>query len=378
MMTPTSDQNKIQKSEAQNVFGKCRFSLAREGFSIDVQFDIPANGVLGIFGPSGCGKTSILRCIAGLEKNVCGSISIDGESWLSADQAGYKVFEREVGYVFQDSRLFPHLNVKQNLEFGAKRGSEKLTANFWDKVVGLFDIHHLLDRHVEQLSGGEKKRVAIARALMSQPKLLLLDEPLSYLDEQIKRDILPFLDALHRELSIPIVFVSHSYEEVIHFCDHLLVIRDGAIQYEGSLSEALISPHAPFIHMDGASVILEASAVDFDPEFQLSDVAVGKEIFKVPQALDQGQKLRLRIKASDVSLCLQQVSDSTILNIIPVEIYNIHPADAGRVLIELSLDQDILLARISLRSFKKLDLKQGQKLFAQIKAVSLHDVLITS
>ena len=204
-----------------------RLALPRRGFTLDVALALPQTGVTALFGPSGCGKTTVLRALAGLER-AAGRVALGAEVWQD-DAAGRFVptHERAIGYVIQEAALFPHLDVRRNLAYGLKRIAPGERRIALDQVVELLGITHLLERRPDTLSGGERQRVAIARALATSPKLLLMDEPLAALDAKRKAEVLPYLDRLHAELGIPIVYVSHAIDEVARLADHLVLMDAG-------------------------------------------------------------------------------------------------------------------------------------------------------
>lgn len=355
-----------------NRSGFCDIRLARAGFLLQAAFDIPARGVLGIFGNSGSGKTSLLRCIAGLEPDACGTIEIAGNSWLGNGQPALPAHRRNVGFVFQDSRLFPHLDVEGNLRFGMRRRAGDGQGIEWAAVLEMLGISQLCQRYPHELSGGEQQRVAIARALMSNPKLLLLDEPMASLDEQRKAEIMPFLERLHDELAIPMLYISHSIDEVVRLCDQVLVLEQGRKRYIGEVHQALTSPEAPFLQMESSAVLLDGTVERTDSSFSLSEVRLpqGGLVF-VPGLLTPGRQIRLRVVASNVSLCRTPPEASTILNILPAEIVDIQPAGNGQVVVALTVYGQTVLSRISQKSLASLGLARGQQVYAQIKAVSL-------
>lgn len=358
-----------------NIAGHCTIQLKRKEFSITAEFDIPARGVMGIFGHSGSGKTTLLRCIAGLEKDAQGHIEINGQTWLS-DSLNLSSQARNIGYIFQESRLFPHLSVQANLDYGVKRCTAQNTTSLdRDHLFELLNIGHLLERKPHQLSGGEKQRVAIGRALLKNPQIMLLDEPLASLDGKRKEEILPFLDRLHEELSIPMLYVSHSMEEVTRLCDYILVMEQGRVQFNGNLHDALVSPESPLSHAEDAAAILEGIVAKQENEFQLSTIQTsnGNNIV-VPGTTNVGQHVRLRIKATDISLCKTAVTDSSILNVIEGKISAILEESAGHVLLQINSQNDILLARISRKSYQQLALGLNQSIYMQIKAVSIHGI----
>lgn len=357
-------------------FAECKIQLQRSDFIVDAEFTIPAKGVLGIFGHSGSGKTALLRCVAGLEKNARGRIQVNGETWLD-DKKSLPCQQRNIGYIFQENRLFPHLTVAKNLAYGASRNPANHAAKTItvdrEHLLELLNLRHLLTRYPFQLSGGEKQRVAIGRALLKDPQILLLDEPLASLDEKRKQEILPFFDKLHEELHIPMLYVSHSMEEVSRLCDHILVMEQGNVRFKGTVHDALISPASPLVRADNAMVLLEGNVSKQEKDFQLSTVhSINGNAFQVQGVLPIGKQVRLRVQASDVSLSKTASTDSSILNILEGIISEIVEQQSSHILLRLNINADVLLARITRKSYHLLDLSIDQKIFVQIKAVSIH------
>jgi len=355
-----------------NYIGHCSIKLQREDFLITADFKIPATGVLGVFGDSGSGKTTLLRCLAGLEKKAWGHIEFNEEIWLS-DKIHLPCQQRRIGYIFQESRLFPHMSVDANLHYGQQRNKHPSPSIIEkQQLLELLNIGHLLKRQPHKLSGGEKQRVAIARALLKNPQILLMDEPLAALDEKRKQEILPFLERLHDELSIPMLYVSHNLGEISRLCDHMLVLEQGKIQFNGSLHDALISPESPLATADSAAAILEAKVIAHDEEFQLSTVLTENgNRMQVQGLLKLNQRIRLRILANSVSLCKTAPSDSSILNILKGQICKVLEVKASSTLLQIASGKDILLARISRKSYQQLQLAPGQPIFMQVKVVSI-------
>ncbi|MDP2805984.1 MAG: molybdenum ABC transporter ATP-binding protein, partial [Gallionellaceae bacterium] len=212
------------------------FKMQLDRFALDASFAAPAVGVTALFGPSGSGKTTLLRCIAGLER-VAGTLHVNGEIWQD-EKTFLPIHKRPLGYVFQEASLFPHLSVRANLEYGYKRIAPDERKVHLEQVVEWLGLSHLIDRNnPTQLSGGERQRVAIARALLTSPRILLMDEPLSALDATSKQDILPYLERLHRELNIPVLYVSHALDEVTRLADHLVLLEKGRVIASGELHE---------------------------------------------------------------------------------------------------------------------------------------------
>ena len=284
-----------------------RFRGTLGAFVLDAAFEAPMRGVTAVFGPSGCGKTTVLRCVAGLQMLRDGYLSIGGEVWQ--DGADFRPpYERSVGYVFQEASLFPHLSVRRNLLYGhrraVRRGTEEATR--FDDVVALLGMQDLLDRSPLRLSGGERQRVAVGRALLAQPRLLLMDEPLAGLDRLSKDEILPYLEALHTGLSIPILYVSHDIAEVERLADHLVLIQAGHVVACGPLQDLQADPQLPVARLPEASVALNATVTHYDPEYGLTTLSVDGGTIVVPgQHGAPGTLQRVRVRASDVSLARQ-------------------------------------------------------------------------
>lgn len=355
----------------------CSIRLQRADFRIEAEFSIPAKGVLGIFGHSGSGKTTLLRCLAGLEKNVQGHIEVNGETWLDADK-NLSSQKRNIGYVFQEGRLFPHLTVTKNLQYGVSRiTGHDIEKNTVDSVhlFELLNIQHLLDRYPHQLSGGEKQRVAIGRALLKQPQMLLLDEPLASLDEKRKQEILPYLEQLHEDLSIPIIYVSHNMDEMLRLCDDIVVMRQGQSIFSGDIHNALISPESSLATVDNAVVVLEGTVSKQEKDFGISTVhTVNGNQFQVPGLMAIGKHVRLVIFANDISVTINRAVGSSILNIIEGRVSAVLDKQGGRVLLEINCKQDVLLSLISIKSFQLLQLSLDKKVYIQVKAVVTHGV----
>lgn len=346
-------------------------SVSHPGFAMAVATCFPSNGVTAVFGPSGCGKTTLLRAIAGLERNVAGRIVFKDDIWL---ENGYSVptYQRGVGMVFQDPSLFSHLTVQENLYYGFKRNPQMLAAKR-DELLELLGIEGLLKRNVAALSGGERQRVAIARALFASPRLLLLDEPLSALDAQRKREILPYLERLHATLSVPAIYVSHSVEEVARLADTLILMDKGSVTAAGSVYELLATPGMSLAVGDEAGVVIEARVGVYDAAYGLIRLDFQGMSIWVPGApLPLGQCVRLRVLARDVSIALSNCMDSSILNRLPAEVLSISEGDRlGQVLVKLELQNVPMLARITRKSAEHLGLHVGQGVWAQLKSAAL-------
>jgi molybdate transport system ATP-binding protein len=345
-----------------------RYELQRSDFSLDVDVDIPMRGITGVFGESGSGKTALLRCIAGLERGASGRLGIANEVWQD-ETISRPVHDREIGYVFQEPRLFAHLNVRQNIEYGRRRGRREDVG--FDEAVELLGLRYLLERSVDTLSGGEAQRVAIARALLRSPRVVLMDEPIASLDRARRDEILPFLDGLHAALSVPVIYVSHSIDEVIRLCDYLLVMERGRIVAAGEIQEVLLRADLPLLGGEEAGAIIHASVLEHDPQDGLTKIAFDGVEMWVPGAYETGVPLRLRIRANDVSICREDPGISTILNVLPAVIDSIHADGSSSELVQLAVGAERILARITRRSRAQLDLRPGDKVLAQIKSVAV-------
>jgi molybdate transport system ATP-binding protein len=353
-----------------------RLKLNYSGFSLDVDLQLPGRGVTALYGHSGSGKTTCLRCIAGLEQAEQGFIQVNDEVWQDSDKGIFvPPHKRALGYVFQEASLFPHLSVQANLEFGLRRIPRQQRRVDMAHATELLGIGHLLDRDPQNLSGGERQRIGIARALLTSPKLLLMDEPLAALDTQRKNEILPYLQRLHDELDIPVLYVSHSQDEVARLADHLVLLSDGKALASGPIGETLARLDLPLALGDDAGVVIEGHVSAYDADYQLLTLQLPNTELSIRVAhspMAEGQALRCKVQARDVSLSLQGVEQSSILNRLPVTVISEIGADnAAHVLIRLNAAGTPLLARITRYSRDQLGVHPGQQLWAQIKAVAV-------
>ena len=353
-----------------------RLKLNYSGFSLDVDLQLPGRGVTALYGHSGSGKTTCLRCIAGLEQAGQGFIQVNDEVWQDSDNRVFVApHKRALGYVFQEASLFPHLSVLANLEFGLRRIPRQQRRVDMAHATELLGIGHLLGRDPQNLSGGERQRIGIARALLTSPKLLLMDEPLAALDTQRKNEILPYLQRLHDELDIPVLYVSHSQDEVARLADHLVLLSDGKALASGPIGETLARLDLPLALGDDAGVVIEGHVSAYDADYQLLTLQLPNTELSIRVAhspMAEGQTLRCKVQARDVSLSLQGVEQSSILNRLPVTVISEIGADnAAHVLIRLNAAGTPLLARITRYSRDQLGVHPGQQLWAQIKAVAV-------
>jgi len=346
------------------------------GFTLDAAFSVPATGITGLFGPSGCGKSTVLRCLAGLQQLPGSFCEVDGEVWQD-DQIFRRPFERPIGYVFQEASLFAHLSVRANLNYGAPRGTRAAPgAIAFDEVIELLGLEKLLARSPRNLSGGERQRVAIGRALLSQPKLLLMDEPLSALDRLTKDEILPFLERLHARLALPVIYVSHDMTEIERLADHLILMQAGRVLAAGPLHDLQSDPALPLAVARDAAVNFDATVEGHDSAYGLLTLRIDGGHLLVPSPpLAIGDRRRVRIAAGDVSLARQAPHGTSILNALAARIVAHSPIGPSEILVVLALGPQgegaRLLARVTRRSWDHLALAEGLDIFAQVKGVAL-------
>ncbi|WP_342243971.1 molybdenum ABC transporter ATP-binding protein [Pseudomonas sp. OTU5201] len=352
------------------------FRLRHPGFALEADLELPGRGVSALFGHSGSGKTSLLRCLAGLEQAAEGFLEVNGEVWQDSTRGHFlPTHKRPLGYVFQEASLFEHLSVRHNLAFGLRRIPPGQRRVELEQAVELLGIGHLLERMPVGLSGGERQRVGIARALLTSPRLLLMDEPLAALDLKRKAEILPYLERLHDELDIPVIYVSHSPDEVARLADHLVLLDNGQVLASGPLDQTLARLDLPIAREDEAGVVIEGRVQGFDARYQLLTLGLPGSSLSVRVAhspVAESRTLRFRVLARDVSLSLEKQRDSSILNLLPARMVEESPAaNAAHVLVRLDVDGTPMLARITRFSRDQLDLYPGQTLWAQIKSVAL-------
>ncbi len=342
-------------------------------FELDARFEAP-NGVTALFGRSGAGKTTIVNAVAGLLQPRAGHIRINGETLVDTSRGvDVPVHKRRIGYVFQDARLFPHLTVQQNLRFGGWFSSSRVSPGAFGDVVDLLGISGLMDRRPGHLSGGEKQRVAIGRALLSQPKLLLMDEPLAALDEARKAEILPYIERLRDELAIPILYVSHSVGEVARIATTIVALSEGRVHRCGPAGALLADPASfPILGRQEAGSILTARVVAHDPDDGLTELAFGgTRLFAPLVDAPPGTTLRIRVRARDIILALRPPEDTSALNILPITVRAVGARDGPIVDVAVRCGDADLLARITKRSLNRLGLREGAAGYAILKSVAV-------
>lgn len=346
---------------------------ARSRFELDVDFELPAHGITALYGQSGAGKSSILRCIAGLERQGIGTIRFGDHEWQATHKQVFLPPEqRAVAYVFQDNRLFPHLNVVDNLQYALRRRFAAHGPSI-AAVVDQFGLSTLLGHYPVHLSGGEARRVALGRAALSAPQLMLLDEPLSGVDQSRKNDMLLAIRQLQQQLACPMLYISHHIDEVSQIADHLMLLEAGKIVNHGPLIELCSRIDVTLAHEQDAAAILQCRVVGNDADFALTEVSCGdvQRLFVSNRQLQPHQLVRIRVPARDVSIALSRPQDSSILNILKTQIDALEDTHSSRVLLRLRIGEQSLLARITRKSVQQLGLRVGMSVYAQIKSVAL-------
>jgi molybdate transport system ATP-binding protein len=348
-----------------------QFKTTLGAFVLDVNLQLPGKGVTAIFGQSGSGKSTLLRCMAGLQR-AQGVLHINDAVWQN-DLFFLPVHRRSLAYVFQESSLFTHLTVRANIEYGYKRLSVHQRKLSIEQVVAWLGIAPLLSRSPEHLSGGEKQRVAIARALLTSPDILLMDEPLSALDQKSKNEILPYLEQLHDTLSIPVIYVTHSTSEVARLADHIVLLDAGRVIAAGSLDEILSRLDLPVYMGEESGVIIASVIAERDAPWHLVRAEFsGGSLWLRDTGLALGHKVRVRVLARDVSLALDKKSGTSIQNILAGVIEAI--ADdilTGVVLVRVRVGDSAVISRLTRRSVHELKLQVGMMIWIQVKSVAV-------
>ncbi len=352
---------------------EARFRVDRGDFRLDVELSLPGQGITALFGHSGSGKTTCLRAMAGLERASNGYFAIGRQVWQDESRSHFvPAHQRALGFVFQEASLFAHLSVRGNMEFGQKRTLAGDRRFALPAIAELLGIALLLERSPGELSGGERQRVALARAVLASPQILLMDEPLAALDLKRKLEILPYLERLQREFSLPIIYVSHSPDEVARLADHLVLLDQGKLVASGPLKEVLSRIDLPAAFADDAGVVIEARIASQDDDGLSRLEFPGGEIHVSRRDEPIGALVRCRIHARNVSLALVPQLHSSILNSVDATVVALAPTDTpGHVLVRLDVAGEPLLARITRRSADRLQIRPGLAVKAQIKAVAL-------
>jgi molybdate transport system ATP-binding protein len=342
------------------------FTVEHNDFALEINQHLPLLGITGIFGHSGSGKSTLLKVIAGLEKHAQGILKLNNDELLNSQAKNFiPAQQRNIGLVFQSSRLFPHLTVVENLYYGRKR--QKITQLNFVEIIELTQLEPLLNKAVTQLSGGEQQRVALARALLAEPKLLLLDEPLSALDDKNKRLMLTLLKKVQQQLQLPMLYVSHSLAEIQQLADNLLVLSSGNVSNYGDIHQVIhqLTTTNEILHQTSLSLLVKEHL----PEYGLTALALGEQkiLMALNSQVNNDQKLRCIIAASDISVTLHEPSESSIVNHLHGKIVAL-VTDNSQVLLTVNCSGQDFFVTITAWSAKRLLLTLKQNIFIQFKA----------
>jgi molybdate transport system ATP-binding protein len=340
-------------------------------FRLDAAFRVERPGVTALFGPSGAGKTTVVNSIAGLMRPDAGRIVLDGEILLDTSARIFVPVQlRRTGYVFQDARLFPHMSVEKNLRFGWRRTGRRAAQPEFDAIVDLLGLEALLGRRPGRLSGGEKSRVALGRALLAAPRLLLLDEPLAALDAARKAEILPWLERLRDHARLPMIYVTHSVDEVARLADAMIVLEAGRVAAQGSVFDLLSAPElGALVPVQGA--VFPARICGERPDGLMELAFDGGVLLVSRLAKPAGTPLRVRIRSDEVMLSLVRPEKISANNILPAEVIAIHAAGEANVDVQLLCGKTKLVSRITRASLTRLCLEPGAGIFAIVKSVTI-------
>ncbi len=343
-------------------------------FQVTSRFECGSSGIVALFGRSGAGKSSIVNMLAGLVKPDRGRIQIqDRVLFDSTADIDVPPQQRRLGYVFQEDRLFPHLSVRSNLLYGWKRAPKTERRINLEQVVTLLGIESLLERRPSKLSGGEKQRVALGRALLANPHLLLMDEPLAALDQARKEDVLPFIERLRDDFDLPIIYVSHSMEEIVRLADTIVLISEGQVEAVGPVDDVMGRLDLrPLTGRYEAGAVITAEISAHDADFGLTELRFGGGLLRIPLLeAPVGTLLRLRIRARDVSLALSPPVGVSIQNIFPARIIDVGSETGPQVDLRLDAGGAIVWARVTKRAQASLGLVPGREIFAMVKAIAV-------
>ncbi len=349
-------------------------TVRRGSFALAARFSSPTPGVVALFGASGAGKTTLVQAIAGLIRPESGHIRLGDRTWFDA-AAGIDVptERRRIGYVFQDARLFPHLDVGQNLDYGARRAPAGEAGVERGGLIELLGLGALLDRRVHELSGGERQRVALGRAILAQPHLLLLDEPLSSVDAARREDVLPYLERLRDRYAIPMLYVSHQYEEVLRLATHIVLLGSGAVAAAGA--PATLATHPALRALVGAEAVgavLNATVATIEADGQLARLDLDGAHIRVPlRGATPGAEIRLHVLARDVILATRPPEGLSVRNALEGVLTGFVDEDGDGALATIAIGGFELYSRITAAAVRELDLQAGMRVWALVKAVSL-------
>ncbi|HZO21258.1 MAG TPA: molybdenum ABC transporter ATP-binding protein [Steroidobacteraceae bacterium] len=343
-------------------------------FTLRAQFEAPTPGVVALFGRSGSGKTTTVNILAGLLAPDAGRVELNG-SVLEDTATGMRIAaeRRCIGYVFQEPRLFPHLSVLGNLQYGQKRAAPAAQPIELERVVALLGLKPLLRRRPHQLSGGERQRASLGRALLSQPRLLLLDEPLASLDVARREEVLPYLELLRDSLSIPMVYVSHQLDEVLRLATYVVLLEGGRVAGQGTVNEiSLLPPLRSLVGPDAVGAVVDGQVTRFDGTQRMAELQVGRGKLHVSvREVTAGTRVRVHLLARDIILGLQEPKGLSVRNALQGTIVELLDDDHETVLVKVDIGAaTIVLARITRSAAVELALRPGMSIWVLVKAVS--------
>jgi molybdate transport system ATP-binding protein len=356
-----------------------------DGFTLRAQFEMPTPGVVALFGRSGCGKSTLVNLVSGLLPPDEGFVQLD-DTVLTDTRAGVSVpvERRRIGYVFQEARLFPHFSVLGNLRYGHKRAGRVPQVIGFDEIVTLLGIERLLDRRPHALSGGERQRVALGRALLSQPRLLLLDEPLAALDVARRDEVLPYLEALRDRLSIPMIYVSHQFDEVLRLATHVVLLESGSVVAQGSINEISLRPELrAIVGADAVGAVVDGVVESVDAARGMADLRLGvgagsgaaptgpATLHVSLRGARVGARLRVQLLARDIILATERPHALSVRNALEGTVVNL--ADETKddsVMVHVKVGDATILSRVTRGAVDDLGLRAGQRIWVLVKAVS--------
>lgn len=347
-----------------------------DGFELDCSFAFPNKGITVLFGESGSGKTTVLRCVAGLER-AFGHVRVNGQLWQDdASNFFLPTWDRPLGYVFQEASLFSHLTAKQNIEFAVRRSKSENARRRMDEAIELLGIGHLMNRRPAELSGGERQRAAIARAVATEPSIMLFDEPLAALDFKRKNEILPWLERLRESLNIPMLYVTHSAEEVMRLADHLVVMERGKIKSSGELQSVLTNIDIPVKVGEDSGALLRGAVDSIDEQWNLAAVRSGDlMLWASADGLKVGDKISMTIPAKDIVVALENPVHLSVQNRLKGTVSALSDlADGSGALIQVSCSSQTIVAKLTRKALQDLSIRKGSEVWLLVKSVALHHV----